>query len=941
VSSIAGILGLGLLLEVLIKSAAVLALGLALAGLLRRRSAALRHFVLSVFIIGLLLLPALSTFPAGWETRLLPAWLAADGRGVAAAPIDEGGMAASRASGRMSSFESIKDARSPGLAGAALSNPARDAESGPTARGRRSSVLAAAARAAAFGLVGLWLAGLAVLTARLGLGLAGASRLSRQAAPLDGPGWRDILRRFLSVVSVRRRVRLKSHGGVAIPMTWGLVRPVILMPRESEGWSEDERSSALFHEMAHVKRLDFLVTVLVRLSLAVYWLNPLARLAFRRLKSEQEKACDELVLRAGVRPSTYAANLLSLNRSAALRWSPPVALLGMIGLAGGSPLGERLTTILKTNMTLKEVHMKTKLALSALVICAVAVIGMARPTAVPAGPESLTNGSAVVAAASGDHQAQQVEKAKREEKARPAEQAKPATPPPAPAPTPKPEALSAATAPAAPDAAPAVPAVASAPHLAPPATRPAAGPAPQPARAAEQPAAPPATPTPPQQKAAVSKEQKNREAQPESEGQKKDQDKERKVRTIVIRPSNARKGPVEILVSEDGKSWTYRAGHAITLEVDESGQVFTIVPGGETIDLGKNGKAEIVVNGGTLSLVEKGNAVKIKEGSRLVLRTDKSGQEAVVVCEAPGLVIKEEGAPDVRLQVKKIDPEALAKLNALLEPHADLALRTEELSDQQLEKKLREIRERIERITEQRTESEKTLREVEESVKKVQDDALRARIEELSARLAKQIEANVADQEETLRRTEKQIEELTKRLQGDIESDTLKRIREKRSVREEKRLQLKKESLRRTLEQTEKALADMEGKIDIIVEKDGKPAKIVVGEEPHRFTIVRGGKEGDKETEVVVHPDRKGRAIGITKSDGNFEILFTGFAGDETQRERAVAEMKKALPEGYAISSTFDEKEQTFKVAVKGPKGGMDTLGLMKKLVQVGEAALK
>jgi hypothetical protein len=307
----------------------------------------------------------------------------------------------------------------------------------------------------------------------------------------------------------------------------------------------------------------------------------------------------------------------------------------------------------------------------------------------------------------------------------------------------------------------------------------------------------------------------------------------------------------------------------------------------------------------------------------------------------PGLVINEEGAPDVRLRVKEIDPEALARLNALLEPGVSLALRTRKLSDEQLEKKLEVIRERLERITEQKLESEKTLREVEESVKKVRDAALRARIEELSARLAKQIEANVADQEETLRRTEKQIEELTKRLEGDIESDTLKRIREKRSVREEKRLQLKEESLRRALEQTEKALADMEGKIDIIVEKDGKPAKIVVGKEPHRFTIVRGGKEGDKETEVAVYPDRKGKAIGITKSDGNFEILFTGFAGDEAQRERAVAEMKKALPEGYTISSAFDDKERTFKVAVKGPKGGKDTLGLMKKLVGIGEDALR
>ena len=78
-SWLSGISGLGFLLEFLVKSAAVLALGLGLAAMLKRRTAALRHFVLSVFIIGLLLLPALSALPSGWRTRLLPAWLTSGG----------------------------------------------------------------------------------------------------------------------------------------------------------------------------------------------------------------------------------------------------------------------------------------------------------------------------------------------------------------------------------------------------------------------------------------------------------------------------------------------------------------------------------------------------------------------------------------------------------------------------------------------------------------------------------------------------------------------------------------------------------------------------------------------------------------------------------------------------------------------------------------------
>jgi flagellar motor protein MotB len=84
------------------------------------------------------------------------------------------------------------------------------------------------------------------------------------------------------------------------------------------------------------------------------------------------------VLRTGIKPSTYAANLLFFKSAAGARLSHFSALLGLFGL-GRSAFNERLGSILKQKWTFQEVRMKTKIMLFCAVILAVALIGLARP----------------------------------------------------------------------------------------------------------------------------------------------------------------------------------------------------------------------------------------------------------------------------------------------------------------------------------------------------------------------------------------------------------------------------------------------------------------------------------------------------------------------------------------------------------------------------------
>jgi len=352
------------LAEYLIKSTLVISLGLVLVRLLRRRTASLRHFVLFLFLTGLLFLPLLSLLPAGWKTSLLPAWPEGRSRSPApifapADPIESGTWALQTEETRQEPGPAVSYGDPAGSA--ALTNERASADFH-----MRSGAIPA-----------VWLTVLSLLLLRLATGLARAALLTRKSEPVDEPAWRVLLARCLTAVRLRRRVRLMSHPEVVVPLTWGVRKPVVLIPPGHREWTDEQGSTALVHELCHVKRADFLALLLVRLSLAVFWFNPLCWLALRRLKKEQEKACDELVLRAGLRPSAYAAGLLFFKRAAAARWPASVAL---VGITGGNPFQDRLASILRSTQILTEVTMKMKLALALSTILAVGLVGLARPS---------------------------------------------------------------------------------------------------------------------------------------------------------------------------------------------------------------------------------------------------------------------------------------------------------------------------------------------------------------------------------------------------------------------------------------------------------------------------------------------------------------------------------------------------------------------------------
>ena len=128
-----------------------------------------------------------------------------------------------------------------------------------------------------------------------------------------------------------------------MPMTFGVLRPTVLLPEEARTWSGERRRVVLLHELGHVLRGDAVTHLLARTALALHWWNPLAWAAWREFLKERERATDDLVLGAGTVASDYASHLLEIARTMQAR---PASAAAGVAMARRSQLEGRLLAIL-------------------------------------------------------------------------------------------------------------------------------------------------------------------------------------------------------------------------------------------------------------------------------------------------------------------------------------------------------------------------------------------------------------------------------------------------------------------------------------------------------------------------------------------------------------------------------------------------------------------
>ncbi len=382
-----------------LKSTLLLALAGAAALAARRASAAARHMIFSAALFGTLLLPALSLLLPEWRVPWIPQWLAAQAlfvndsqSPIESVPFERPAPALSEKSAApdMPRTEAqprpvrVATARSNEFANSAV---VQSTESKPIRDAQRSLVQIFAA---------VWFAGLLLSLSPLTVGTFLLARLTRRSTKHENAAWNSLAAGLSAQLGLTRPAALRTNDRIRSPLTWGAWRPIILLPSSVDNWSAERRRIVLLHELAHVKRFDWLTQSLAYIACSIYWFNPLAWWAAHRMRIEREGACDDAVLAAGSRPADYADELLKL---ATLMLSPSPGGRGSslvdwaaVPMARRSTLEGRLLAILDGTRN-RAALTRAVLAATVIVLISVAIpIAMMRAAPQKSNVSSSTTG---------------------------------------------------------------------------------------------------------------------------------------------------------------------------------------------------------------------------------------------------------------------------------------------------------------------------------------------------------------------------------------------------------------------------------------------------------------------------------------------------------------------------------------------------------------------
>ena len=301
------------LIEVALKASILMAGAAAVVAVMSRASAATRHFVWTLAIAGLLLLPIVTAVLPAWEVAvpILPS--------AVLEPID-----APRAAGVA---PSIPVAPAGGVARVAIAP-----ESNPIAARVPWAMMAAL----------LYVLGLLTLIVRLLVQRRMARHIARQATRVVDPEWTRLLAQCAARVGVERPVTLLRSREQLMPMTMGTIAPIVVVPADADAWDQDRRQAVLLHELAHIARRDCLTQML----------------------GASPARCIGFIRRCGTSPAVFASSARSRATIAcwppvrthrttrshllelAYAWSGRRAPALVVGMAGSKKLEGRMRAVL-------------------------------------------------------------------------------------------------------------------------------------------------------------------------------------------------------------------------------------------------------------------------------------------------------------------------------------------------------------------------------------------------------------------------------------------------------------------------------------------------------------------------------------------------------------------------------------------------------------------
>jgi beta-lactamase regulating signal transducer with metallopeptidase domain len=177
----------------------------------------------------------------------------------------------------------------------------------------------------------VWLLGVGIFSLRLTCAWLYTQRLKLyMARAMDGK-WEEALHRLCEQLQVRRPIRLLESTIVGVPTVIGWLRPVVLLPVSAvTGLSWQQLEALIAHELAHIRRHDYLINLLQAVIETLLFYHPAVWWVSRRIRQEREHCCDDLAVAVCGNALTYARALLEMEQLRAA--GPQLAMAANGGL---------------------------------------------------------------------------------------------------------------------------------------------------------------------------------------------------------------------------------------------------------------------------------------------------------------------------------------------------------------------------------------------------------------------------------------------------------------------------------------------------------------------------------------------------------------------------------------------------------------------------------
>ncbi len=316
---------LGVASGVLIKSIVLSIVVLTFMWFFRKKSAADRHFYLTLSTIALLILPiAVLVFPT-WGSGPIPNPF----ENISEQNVIE------NSDLKPVSQKTIEKTRDSSLRLKDSQAPAAGSEYKEKNRARLFKII----------LYG-WLIGTSLIFIWLIGGKIYCYAIYKKSQFIEDQNILKTIHNFTEKFGLKKHVLAMYSHLTKVPVVTGLLYPKLLLPHSVKKWPEEKKEAIIFHELAHIKRNDTFFQFLAQITCALYWFTPLSWIMERKLMIERERACDNVVLQQNIKPSSLAAYLMETSEELGSEKNTKWTLAGM---AEGTDFKDRILSILDPN----------------------------------------------------------------------------------------------------------------------------------------------------------------------------------------------------------------------------------------------------------------------------------------------------------------------------------------------------------------------------------------------------------------------------------------------------------------------------------------------------------------------------------------------------------------------------------------------------------------